>query len=672
MKIQLSISLLASSRIASLKRCLDSLRPLLMQIPSELIVVFTGTDERVYEIAAQYTDQIVAFPWCNDFSAARNAGLKLAKGEWFLYIDDDEWFEDITEIRDFFMSGEYRNWGMACYKQKNYLDWSGTQCLDFYAMRLLRIVPETRFQNPIHEEPVPRFAPCKYLDAFVHHYGYMLSDKKSQEIKSGRNLPLLLQDIQKRPAYIKNYIQITYEYESKKEMDKAEQYCRRGYELCKRPEDTPYLHWLQAELVRILYHKKDYRKAEAEALGILKKKSPCDIVRLELYTVLTLINKKENKPENTLQYGILFEDTFTFMEENPQLWREQGYADLEEARFRQTKRLNQIRMGCIEAAMQIKKTDKACRFLKLLPWDNETEIQKLYPAFDDFKKQYGIHFQKLLQVFPNDSPYLLLQDAIQSYNEGDADSGRELLLKCIERTDSSHLHLQAIKEAVLYQTDLEPFTDIITLDIWEDYMPGISEMVPAEEIPKIKETSKRLIETAPLYGLLLERAVCRQELVKGYPMGSQLTSLLLEYAQCILSFYKKIYKEELFEEKGQKFLPNECRFAIHILEALERIDHADYVGAIRFFRKAIKFSPIMSGVVNEIARELRSSAENPVMGAESEFQALAVQMKEALKAMLEKGQLNEAMSVALQLSSLLPMDLELLRLKQKILREISP
>ena len=53
MKIQLSISLLASDRPAALERCLDSLRSLLMQVPSELIVIVTGTDERVRELASR-------------------------------------------------------------------------------------------------------------------------------------------------------------------------------------------------------------------------------------------------------------------------------------------------------------------------------------------------------------------------------------------------------------------------------------------------------------------------------------------------------------------------------------------------------------------------------------------------------------------------------------------
>ena len=62
MKLPLTISLLASSRIRSLERCLDSLKPLLQTVPAELIVVFTGTDDGVRQVAERYTDQIVPLP----------------------------------------------------------------------------------------------------------------------------------------------------------------------------------------------------------------------------------------------------------------------------------------------------------------------------------------------------------------------------------------------------------------------------------------------------------------------------------------------------------------------------------------------------------------------------------------------------------------------------------
>ena len=106
MNIQLTISLLVSDRMETLGKCLASLSPLLRELDSELIVVFTGKKEEALTLVQQYTSHIIPFVWCNDFSKARNAGLKEAKGEWFLYLDDDEWFEDTGEIIHFFQSGE--------------------------------------------------------------------------------------------------------------------------------------------------------------------------------------------------------------------------------------------------------------------------------------------------------------------------------------------------------------------------------------------------------------------------------------------------------------------------------------------------------------------------------------------------------------------------------------
>lgn len=51
MKMLLTISLLASDRAASLERCLDSLKPLILQLPSELIIVYTGKNKQVLDVA---------------------------------------------------------------------------------------------------------------------------------------------------------------------------------------------------------------------------------------------------------------------------------------------------------------------------------------------------------------------------------------------------------------------------------------------------------------------------------------------------------------------------------------------------------------------------------------------------------------------------------------------
>lgn len=49
---------------------------------------------------------------------------------------------------------------------------------------------------------------------------------------------------------------------------------------------------------------------------------------------------------------------------------------------------------------------------------------------------------------------------------------------------------------------------------------------------------------------------------------------------------------------------------------------------------------------------------------------LAQQMKEALESMIANGQYVEALPVILQLSPLIPEDLELLRMRQHVLQQL--
>ncbi len=72
-----------SNRIDTVEKCFESFRPLLEQIPSEFIAVDTVGDEKSdgsVDVARKYADKIVHFEWCDDFAAARNAGLKEARG----------------------------------------------------------------------------------------------------------------------------------------------------------------------------------------------------------------------------------------------------------------------------------------------------------------------------------------------------------------------------------------------------------------------------------------------------------------------------------------------------------------------------------------------------------------------------------------------------------------
>ena len=110
----LGLNNLTKEQIQYLVKSLEELSAI-----ADIIIVDTGCGEEIAALLREYTEKIVPFTWCNDFSKARNAGLELATGQWFLYIDD-EWFEDPSVIISFFKSGEYKKYAYANYIQRNY------------------------------------------------------------------------------------------------------------------------------------------------------------------------------------------------------------------------------------------------------------------------------------------------------------------------------------------------------------------------------------------------------------------------------------------------------------------------------------------------------------------------------------------------------------------------
>ena len=680
MKIPLTISLLASSRIGSLERCLDSLKPLLTRVPAELIVVFTGTDERVREIAARYTDQIIPFTWCDDFAAARNAGLKKARGEWFMYIDDDEWFEDVTEICEFFTSGEYRKYGFAYYIQRNYTNWDGIKCTDFPAYRMVKRTPDLHFEDPIHEELFPRSGRHKVLRSYVHHYGYIKDTKKTNDGKTTRNTPLLLKDIERRPDYVKNYLQIVQEYCTQSDWDKAEEYCRKGRKLCKGTGDTVYQRWLQVYLAEVLFRKNLGIQAEEEIVSILEKEKPCQLVQMILYSLLIAMCEKRGDSEKLLQYGIRFEELLADMDKRPGSWMEQSYGYVNEDRVKNPERLYPGRLNCAKAALELQDYEKAEYFLKLLPWEEEYMIRQYYPLLDRWKTAYAPHMLELLAGLDGDSPYLLLQKLLfgeeeekdQSQTPGQHSlQTQELWVRCLQELDQPYLQRQIIEKALFEKRDFAALLNRMDLESWKECIGEIVKDTPYVENPGLMEALDTLFEGHSLQGFWLKKLLLEKELTRGFLMKKELTETLREYAGCIKAFYQGQYREELFSAKSRYLLPADCRQALVFLEALENMEQGRLAEAVRYFGTALQIHPCMTGVIREFLRLLGNSAGNPGQTASAEFQGLATQMKMALGAMVQSGQYQQAMSVLGQLLPLMPEDMELLKLHQQLLERLA-
>ncbi len=83
---RLSLCVIARDEAKVLGRCLASARSAV----DEIVVVDTGSTDDTREIARAHGAVVVDRPWDDDFSAARNAALDVARGDWILSLDADE------------------------------------------------------------------------------------------------------------------------------------------------------------------------------------------------------------------------------------------------------------------------------------------------------------------------------------------------------------------------------------------------------------------------------------------------------------------------------------------------------------------------------------------------------------------------------------------------------
>ena len=225
--ILLSVSMLISGR-DEMRNSLNSLLYFKNAFSTEIILVDTGCNVEQRAFAEKYADKIINFTWCGDFAAARNAGLKEAHGEWFMFLDDDEWFDNPKEIIAFFQSGEYKKYNSASYVIRNYLDFEGLSYVTSYPSRMVKRQEDTRFIGKVHEYLSPYKRPVKEFTDFVHHYGYVYQNAEEQVAHAWRNIKPLLEMRNEYPGNTRWMYQLAQEYFAIKNYTRTIEACQES------------------------------------------------------------------------------------------------------------------------------------------------------------------------------------------------------------------------------------------------------------------------------------------------------------------------------------------------------------------------------------------------------------------------------------------------------------
>jgi glycosyltransferase involved in cell wall biosynthesis len=250
----LTIGMIVKNESKILGECLEALSNLRKNVKCELIIVDTGSTDNTVEIAQKYADEVRFFAWTGDFSEARNESLRDAKGDWFMYVDADEIFENTDDIEQFFNSIGHLEYNFGSYVIRNY--GTGKSYSEFAAPRMTRMFGDTKFSGSIHEA-IPMHRPVKYFKSFAHHRGYSGSNLQK---KNSRNITNLLNEYEQNPKEVRTIFQITEAYRSVS-LPLALSYALMGFEYIKDNQKSVYNAIYRAEVTYIYNRMKQPEKA---------------------------------------------------------------------------------------------------------------------------------------------------------------------------------------------------------------------------------------------------------------------------------------------------------------------------------------------------------------------------------------------------------------------------
>ncbi len=247
----LSVCIITRDQRDKLKRCLGAVREYLPD--SDIAVLDTGSLDDSLSLASEFTDNTGSFNWCDDFSAAKNACVEMARNDLVLIIDSDEYIEGFLPSRERAgdIIGDYmahpeavgRIWRSNSYINQqglkvNYGEWINR----LFDRRLFhftgRIHEQVSLKNTAGKKDIYDY-PMYRTGLKLFHDGYDLSPGDLKN-KAERNIALLLKETEEHPEDPYLFYQLGKSYYTGGKKEEAAECLRIALEL-KPSKDREYL-----------------------------------------------------------------------------------------------------------------------------------------------------------------------------------------------------------------------------------------------------------------------------------------------------------------------------------------------------------------------------------------------------------------------------------------------
>lgn len=647
--IILSIGMIVKNEEKVLERCLKSMQPLMKAIPCELIIADTGSTDSTVEIAKKYTDNVFHFEWINDFAAARNSTLEKAKGQWYMFIDADEYFdEDIGEMIHFFNIPE------LCSKYKtleimvrSYTNPEKTDYRDGCLARFHRIddpVDQVHFIGKIHEGIWIR-QPLGYFSTIIHHTGYCFSSAQQNMDKKNRNLQLMREEYKNNPTDLRMLSHLidgtSYEIEEK------EKYICEAIEIAKKERNHLYANVVYMQVVSHFQNRRPEYALElcdeyCETMKDHEKYVATVAIMLFKAKILSALARYEQSYEAFCKYFDLYK-----------LYKEDKL-DITDAAAHPIDGVTEqeyIRYRCMAALdlKRIKKYEKAFELIdefdvnELNGEDFKNVLGTVREICQDMKKydMLAYYYDKIMKCEDDNKKSLALFMLESTYYSIVGTDKRKEYAKDIVDTGISGkycelMNLVLTEEDTDFKEKLENF--IVSVDNWKDgYCEAIYlavkhglDLSNTIDIMKSSEFRSKLEQIAVNhddfagfvldYGIpesytasikrffwitsLYEKASYRSFNLddnRKYEIYTRFTNLLGEYVS-------NIYNPELLEDEADvEVLPQLHRFGYYMLKANSALKNENSIEYIRGLKKALVNCESMKEIIKFLMEQFKKT-----------------------------------------------------------------
>jgi glycosyltransferase involved in cell wall biosynthesis len=689
--IRLTIGMIVKNEEKTLDRCLSSLKPLMDAVESELIITDTGSTDGTVEIAKKYTDRILHFEWCGDFSAARNTGLDAARGEWFLFLDGDEWFENTDDLIRFFTSGECDRYGSAAYRIRNYVDLNGEHFSITHALRASRVFPGIRFENAIHEG-IRRLVPTKFLEDYANHDGYVYHSKEEMMEKFHRNMSFLEKEMRDHPENLKEYYQMGKEFFAIGEYQKSIEYSERGLEAEKKHPNRITRQSLLHNIAHSRFQMREYEQLLELTEDLLRteKRREATLLDFQYYAQYAAFQLKRYgcSVRHGLEYLSLYDDIQAGrMDRDMLLFENQffntpafhdvviqmlvrAYPHLT-AEESESFRLESVKPELFQSWMEqaareenwdafarLYRSGKACRMEPgwLAKWAEE--------ALPEEAEKRAAAACAIAGIPEDGDPYVRLCRLRRAESEENREKARKEL-GWFSRWDGvwnpvlSDVLFSAMKEKV----NLMPMILHIDSEDLKYHVAGMQKT--HSDFPEVTRGYCETYSYENLRGLYW--SVCLREKVllsggRAFETEEDEIEFFEAYARQTAQYVKILYHPELLVPDRVSMLPRAHRFGYYMGLAFSARDLGDGGTYLSNLRLALKAYSVMERQITLLLKQFEREEKLRRQKAD-EFRVLAKQVKERIQELIEQGDLKNAGQITSQLAALMPGDPDVVKFR---------